>query len=85
MAHESHADWVVLARDTLDALNTAAAEAMHHPVHSNWDADAVAVRLLLRACGNLDGVILLVLAGGQESDRELVLRCSPSRKRAVLH
>ncbi|AVA38307.1 MULTISPECIES: DUF5677 domain-containing protein [Cupriavidus] len=63
MAHESHADWVVLARDTLDALNTAAAEAMHHPVHSNWDADAVAVRLLLRACGNLDGVILLVLAG----------------------
>lgn len=66
-----HPDWVSLARDTLDTLNSAAADAMHRPVRTNWDPDAVAVRLLLRACGNLDGVLHLAKAGLVAESRTL--------------
>lgn len=65
------ATWMGLASDTLDTLNAAAVDAMHRPVRTQWDPEAVAVRLLLRACGNLDGVILLSKAGLVAESRTL--------------
>lgn len=52
--------WLVLAADVYAALLLAANEAMDRTQGaSNWAPEAVAVRLLLRSCRNLEGVILL--------------------------
>lgn len=69
--------WFVLAHDTLAALETAADDGIQRTHGAgNWAPVAVAVRLLLRACGNLAGVILLtehgLVAEGRTLARSLI-------------
>lgn len=56
--------WLTLARDTHAALAGAAQEASLPPLGLEvWSPQAVAVRLLMRTCGNLEAVVVLVCQG----------------------
>ncbi len=56
--------WIALALDTHAALASAANAASPPPVGlAIWSPQAVAVRLLMRACGNLEAVVVLIQQG----------------------
>ena len=67
-----NADWFLLAEDLNLVLTTLAKSAMNSVRTTSWDPKAVAVRLLLRCCSNLQGVILLTERGMTSEARTLV-------------
>ncbi len=67
-----NADWFVLAEDLNAALMALTKSAMNTVRTTSWDPKAVAVRLLLRCCSNLQGIILLTERGMAPEARTLV-------------
>jgi hypothetical protein len=67
-----NADWFALAEDLNRAFTGLAVASMETAKTSLWDPKAVAVRLLLRCCGNFQAVILLTERGMVVEGRTLV-------------
>jgi hypothetical protein len=67
-----NADWFALAEDLNQAFTGLAIASMDTTKTSLWDPKAVAVRLLLRCCGNFQAVILLTERGMVVEGRTLV-------------
>lgn len=65
-------DWFRLADDTNAVLMRTAMSAMEQAKGPNWSREAVAVRLLLRASGTLQGIVLLTERGMAVQARMLV-------------
>ena len=61
-------DWFRLAEDTNEALMRAATAATSAVKTTSMAAEAVAVGVLLRSCGTLQGVILLTERGMAPKD-----------------
>ncbi|MHA6892366.1 DUF5677 domain-containing protein [Ralstonia pseudosolanacearum] len=61
---DAAAAWLTLARDTHSALARAALKASVPPIGLEiWSPQAVAVRVLMRTCGNLEAVVVLAGQG----------------------
>jgi hypothetical protein len=67
-----NAGWFALTEDLNAALTVIAVSAMASVQTASWDPKAVAVRLFLRCCSNLQGVILLTERGMATEARTLV-------------
>ncbi len=67
-----NANWFVLAEDLNAVLMALAKSAMNTVRTTSWDPKAVAVRLLLRCCSNLQGIILFTERGMAPEARTLV-------------
>jgi hypothetical protein len=67
-----NAGWFALAEDLNATLTALAVSAMASVRTASWDPKAVAVRLFLRCCSNLQGIILLTERGMAAEARTLV-------------
>ncbi|WP_265281438.1 DUF5677 domain-containing protein [Verminephrobacter aporrectodeae] len=67
-------EWVALASDVHKALQAAADDAKKSAKGESWSTEDVAIRLLLRSCDNLQGVIVLIQSGLMAEGRTIT-RC----------